>query len=118
MNWKNITNGYEFRIYFAQGNSGCKTVETIKLDLTEEEEFNKIKEILTHLESAIEKHFLSYTEKVAEYIASKTQIKEEEIMKVIQNIVLSDIKWDDQIANVSHIEVYRYENGTVQISYI
>lgn len=116
MNWNNINNGYEFRIYFKQ--EGSCTVETINCSLNEEERFQKIVKIMEHLKNGIDRYFESCTEKVAEYISKKTGIEESEILGVIENIVLSDIKYEEHIASVSHIEVFRSENGKVQVTSI
>lgn len=117
MNWKNIDNGYEFQVFFSQGQHSSKTMIKVNCAL-DKLEFSKIKEILSHLADGIDKHSEEYTEKVAEYIMNQTNYQEQEIMQIIGNLVLSDIAWEDQMARVSHIDVYRYEDGKVQKSYV
>lgn len=118
MNWSNIPNGYEFKIFFQHGQHSSLAVETLKCPLDNEKEFNKMVEILPHLSEGISKHFQSYTEKVAQYIEKKTSYSEDEIMQVIGGIVLSDIKFEEHMAQVDHIEIYRFEDGKVQKAYL
>lgn len=118
MNWSNISNGYEFKIFFQHGQHSSLAVETLKCSLDNEKEFNKIVTILSHLGDGIGKYFESYTEKVAQYIEKKTPYSEDEIMHVIGGIVLSDIKFEEHMAQLAHIEIYRYEDGKVQKTYL
>lgn len=118
INWKSIQDGYEIKIYFNQGQDGILSIEELQCSLQEEEKFQKLVQILEHLKCGIDKYFQETTEKVAGYIAQKTGLKEEEVLEVIMNLVLSDIKFEEQIASVNYIEISRYENGTVKTTTI
>lgn len=37
-------------------------------------------------------------------------------MMIIQNVIMSDIKWEEHMARPEYIEIFRYENGSVQKS--
>ena len=113
MNWKNIEDGYEFRIHFQHGQHSSRVVETINCSL-DEIEFNKVYKIVSHLREGIEKCFESYTEKVAEHISNKTGINEKEVMKIIEQVVRSDIRFEGYMAHLDFFEVYRFEGGKVQ----
>lgn len=117
MNWSNVSNGYEFKVFFQHGQHSSLAVETVKCSL-DEKEFDKIAKILSHLGDGIGKYFEEYTEKVAQYIEKKTGYSEQEIMQVIGGIVLSDIKFEEYMAQVAHIEIYRFEEGKVQKAYL
>jgi hypothetical protein len=113
MNWKNIENGYEFRIHFKHGQDGARVVEKINCSL-DEQEFNKIFKIVSHLGTSIEKYFDTSLEKIVEDISKKTDIDESIIMKTIENIVLSDFTCEEgDIAEVDYFEIYRFEDGKV-----
>lgn len=118
MNWSNVSNGYEFKVFFQHGQHSSLTVETLKCPLDNEKEFNKIAKILSHLGDGIGRYFEKHTEKVAQYIEKKTAYSEQEIMQIIGDIVLSDIKFEEHMAQVAHIEIYRYEDGKVQKAYL
>lgn len=118
MNWSNISNGYEFKIYFQHGQHSSLVVETLKCPLDNEKEFNKMVEILSHLDEAIIRNFQSHTGKVAQYIEKKTSYSEAEIMQIIEEIIRCDIKFEEYMAQVVYIEIYRYEDGKVQKAYL
>ena len=113
MNWKNIENGYEFQIHVKHGQHTSEVVEVIRCSL-EESDFDKHVKILQYLVESVERNFEKCTEDVAKFIEKKTEISENEIMSIIDNVVTTDIKWDDQMAHPKYIEVFRYEDGKVQ----
>lgn len=113
MNWQNIPDGYEFRVYVAQTYFGAKCVSTIACGL-ESKEFDKIYQILVNLAEGIEQNIGGYTDDVAAYIADKTGFEQAEIMELIDPLVRSDFKYEDNIALIAGIEVLRFEQGKVQ----
>lgn len=119
MYWNNISDGYEFHVYFQHGDSSYLSVETIKCVL-QNKEFEKYNSILSHLKYAVNKSREQCTENVAQYIESKTEFSENEIMQIIESIIKIDIKYENvnYMAQVHHIEIYRFENGKVQVSQI
>lgn len=117
MNWSNIPNGYEFRIHMNHGNHSANVEEIIRCSLNEED-FQKHIKVLKNLVEAVEINFEKCTEDVAQYIEKKTGISEAEIMKMIERVIMTDIKWEDFMARPQYIEVFRYEDGKVQKSRI
>ena len=113
MNWKNIENGYEFQIHVKHGQHSSDVVEVVRCSL-EQDNFDKHVKVLQHLVEAVEENYKKYTEDVAQFIEQKTGILEEEVMKIIQGIVTTDIKWEDNMARPKYIEIFRYEDGKVQ----
>lgn len=113
MNWSDISDGYDFKIYFSHGNHGSYVVESIKCELNDDK-FEKIVNILEYIVSSTEKYFEGSTEDVAKYISTKTPYTEDQILEVIMPIVMSDIKWEENIASAVYVEVYRYKNGQVK----
>lgn len=113
MNWQNIPDGYEFRIYFNHGDANSDVVETIKCDLNYPD-FDKIVHILEYIVAAIEEDLGGNTDTVAKYIANKTGYTQEEVYKIISPIIMCDIKWIDLLAAGVSVEVYRYIKNTVQ----
>lgn len=117
MNWSNIPNGYEFHIHVKHGQHSSEVVEVVRCSL-EQSDFEKHLKILQHFVESVERNYEKYTEDVAQFIEKKTGISENEIMKVIESVVTTDIKWDDKMAHPKYIEVFRYEDGKVQKSRI
>lgn len=115
MKWSNIPNGYEFRVHMNHGNYSANIEEVIRCSL-DEKEFEKHINVLQHLVKAVDKNISGYTEDVAKFIEEKTSIPEKEIMMIIQNVIMSDIKWEEHMARPEYIEVFRYENGSVKKS--
>ena len=112
--WKNLEDGIEFVLYFSHGDADSETIEKVHINLTESEKFEKLFNIFSHLGEGMSRYFESYTEKVAEYISKKTNYSADEIMELIENIVKSDVKFDEHMAQMSYFEVFKYENGTIQ----
>lgn len=113
MNWQNIPDGYEFKIYFNHGDATSNVVETINCNL-QDEKFEKIVNILEYIVAAIEEDLGGNINDVAKFISQKTGYNEEEVYNIVRPIIKCDIKWIDLMAVGVNVEVYRYENNTVQ----
>lgn len=112
--WKNLEDGIEFVLHFDHGDADAHTIEKVRIELNENEKFERLLNIFSHLGEGMSRYFESYTEKVAEYIAKKTQYEYEEVLEAIMDLVVGDLKFEEHMAQMSHFEVFKYENGTIQ----
>ena len=117
MNWQHILDGYEFRVYISQGRYAVRTVETVNCSL-DDGEFNKLYQIMRYLPEAVNHHHEGCTEDIAQYIENKIGMSEDAIMTIIDPLVQCDVNYDEKIAQIICIDVFRYEEGRVQKIYI
>jgi hypothetical protein len=115
--WKNLKDGIEFVIYLTHGDADSETNKKIRIELNEKDKFEKIFKIISFLNEGIARNFEKNTEDVAKYISKKTNYTEDDIMNVIGDIVITDVTFEAHMAMMSHFEVFKYDNGTIQKLY-